>query len=263
MKKIIPLFLLILFAGCEKKFDTVIDTSSFTYRVTSIKSFPVYKYAIGDSLLTLNIGFNSSDNITAVYFDIYSSARKKLNSAPVRMFDSGLEEHGDEVKGDNIYSNKFPLSQSDPNGMYEVRYFVSDKSASTNQVATIQFMYDNSQENVPPVISNLVAPDSAALGATAAVPIFLSVDAFDENGADDIELVFFNSFLPNGSPSSGNPFVMYDDGTNGDIAAGDGTYSLVVGLPPTAAKGTYHWEFQARDRTKTLSNQIIHNIVIY
>lgn len=263
MKKIIPLVLLLILPGCEKKYDTVIDTSSYTYRVTSVKTFPVYKYAVGDSLLTLNIGFNSSENIIAVYFDLYSSANKKLNSAPVQMFDSGFEEHGDDVKGDNIFSNKFPLSQSDPNGIYEVRYFVSDKSASTNQVATIQFRYDNSQENVPPVISNLIAPDSVALSDTGAVPIFISVDAFDENGPGDIELVFFNSFLPNGSPSSGNPFIMYDDGTNGDIVAGDGTYSLVVGLPPTAAKGTYRWEFQARDRTKTLSNKIIHNIVVY
>jgi len=43
----------------------------------------------------------------------------------------------------------------------------------------------------------------------------------DLDGQSDILKVFFNSFLPpNGSPASGNPFFLYDDG-NANTISGD------------------------------------------
>jgi len=57
---------------------------------------------------------------------------------------------------------------------------------------------------------------------------------------------------------------MFDDGNNGsdgDLIAGDGIYSIIIRLPPTGVtKGTYRWEFQARDRAGKSSNKIIHTL---
>ncbi len=178
--------------------------------------------------------------------------------------DNGKAENGDFSAGDNTYSNKFPLSQFYPNGVYTIKYFAEDKNSSVKQVAVQNFKYDNGQANIAPIISNLVAPDSAKID-TIKTLIFLSVKAEDQNGQSDIESVFFNSFIPpNGTPSSNNPFILHDDGVNGDQTLGDGIYSLIIELPPTGVTtGNYRWEFQARDRGKKLSNIIIHNIVIY
>lgn len=115
--------------------------------------------------------------------------------------------------------------------------------------------------NQPPVLSNLQAPDSVALDNTQQF-ILLQIEARDPNGQNDIRSVYFNSTRPNGTPSSGNPFAMYDDGTNGDLVANDTTYSLMVVLPPTTTPGTYRFDFQAVDRSDSLSVPLTHFIAV-
>jgi hypothetical protein len=115
--------------------------------------------------------------------------------------------------------------------------------------------------NQPPVLSNLQAPDSVALESIQQF-LLLQVEARDPNGQNDIRSVYFNSTRPNGTPSSGNPFAMYDDGTNGDLQANDSTYSLMVVLPPSTTPGTYRFDFQAIDRSDSLSNTITHFVTV-
>lgn len=260
------LFLSVIYFGCEKDFDLVIDQSPSIYQVIGVRTIDSVRYIPNDSLILIAITFNKSKDLQGVFTDIYTSDGSKLNQNFFSLLDNGKAENGDNTSGDNTYSNKFPLSQFYPNGVYTIKYFVQDKNNQTKQVAIQNFKYDNGQNNVAPIISNLNAPDSVKID-TVQTLIFLSVKAKDANGLNDIELVFFNSFIPpNGNPSSSNPFIMYDNGTNGDQTSGDGNYSLIVELPPppiVVAKGTYRWEFQARDRGKKLSNKIIHNLLIY
>ena len=97
-----------------------------------------------------------------------------------------------------------------------------------------------------PVIRSVTMPDTVSLGTTNQL-ITLSLSVEDPNGSDDISRVFFNSYLPNGNPSSGNPFLLNSQGS--------GLYSLTIMLPPTAAVGSYRFDFQAIDRSG-LSSQI-------
>ncbi len=125
--------------------------------------------------------------------------------------------------------------------------------------------------NRPPLVSELSSPDTVSVGSST-VLLKLSVRATDPDGQGDIQKVFFNSFRPDGSPSTGNPFEMYDDGSekvifqpdirSGDSFKGDGVYTLTIQLPPTAAKGTYRFEFQATDRSGAASNITIHRITV-
>lgn len=265
-KSVLPFLfvLLLIFFGCEKDFDSVVDQTPSTFQVTGVRTIDSVRYLASDSLVLLTITFNNSNDLRTVFTDIYASNGSKLNKNSFSLLDNGKIENGDFVAGDNTYSNKFPLSQFYPNGIYTIKYFAENKNNSVKQVAIQNFKYDNGQNNLAPVISNLVAPDSSKID-TIKTLIFLSVKTEDQNGQNDIELVFFNSFIPpNGNPSSNNPFIMHDDGINGDQTANDGIYSLIIELPPTGVtKGNYRWEFQARDRGKKLSNIIIHNIVIY
>jgi hypothetical protein len=181
------------------------------------------------------------------------------------MYDDGnIALHGDVTIDDKTFSNKYPFSQSYFNGKYTIQYYIVNNNDQLSLVAEHSFVYNNNIADVPPVVFNLVAPDTVSL-ASDTVHIPLSIQVADSNGLKDIEFVFFNSFLPSGKPSSQNPFIMFDDGNplHGDAVAGDGIYSQIISLPPTGVTlGTYRWEFQAQDREKKTSNIIIHNIVV-
>jgi hypothetical protein len=259
---LIPLFLW----GCSKKYDTVIDSGVTNYQVTNVSSFTDFNYVPGDSSIVASISFNSVSNIQSVFFNLTSPDGNILNSAPVQLYDDGNETlHGDSTAGDKTYSNKYPLSMSDLKGKYTIIYYIENSFGKTALVAEHNFLYNNGIKDAAPIVSNLVAPDTVTLNTTATTFIPISIQASDSNGLNDLEFVFFNSFKPDGTPSSNNPIILFDDGSSvhGDAAAGDGIYSRIISLPDTGvAKGTYRWEFQARDRESNISNIIIHNIVV-
>lgn len=253
----------ITFLSCEKDFTGVIDYEVNTYQVTTVSPSGNILFNAQDSLIIVRIDFTASSKVSQIGFDIISSTNEKLNAQRILLYDNGLAEYGDNTANDNKFANKFPLSSYYPVGTYSIRYYVTDNSNHEKLIAQSSFVYDNGQNNVAPVISNLTAPGSVTIGSDTTF-IFLSIDVFDQNGLNDIDIVFFNSFIPpNGLPSSSNPIRMFDDGTNGDQVPNDGTYSRVVILPPTGVTlGTYRWEFQSKDRGGLLSNIIIHNVEI-
>jgi hypothetical protein len=120
-------------------------------------------------------------------------------------------------------------------------------------------------QNIPPVIKNVRAPDTLIVPGADTLKIVLSVDVSDANGREDVLSVFFNTFKPDGSPSSGNPFQMFDDGNvvaNGDLVKDDGTFSRIIILPPGTTKGKYRFDFQAIDKSDESSNIISHFMVL-
>jgi len=265
MKKFLLLISLVFLTGCEKNFDSIIDLSQSNYQVTSVSSFPSFTYIPGDSLISLRVVFRSSEDVKSAYGNIYSSENIMLNSNPINLFDNGRSENGDASAGDNIYSNRFPLSQYYPVGNYKIEYFVIDKFDKTKLIAVHNFTYDNGQSNIAPEISNLVMSDVIQAGET----ILFSVEVADSNGLNDIDFVFYETYNPDGVKvvnSQGiSQFPMFDDGNtqeNGDVNGNDGKYTVILTFPSTAQKGTWRFEFQARDRGKKLSDKIIHNIVV-
>ena len=259
---LIPLFLW----GCGNKYDGIIDTGTTNYQVTFVNSSNDTLYVPGDSLIVVSISLNTSANVKSIYFNIIGPDGSNVNSSPVPLFDDGnIALHGDVAKGDNIFSNKYPFSQSFLNGKYNVQYYIVNSLDNNLLVAEHSFNYNNNIADVPPIVFNLVASDTVTINTSDTTHIHLSIQVADSNGLKDIEYVFFNSFLPNGNPSSQNPFLMFDDGNpvHGDAVAGDGIFSQIISLPPTGVtKGTYRWEFQAQDREKKTSIIIIHNIVV-
>lgn len=263
--KIIFCFLLgfAFFFGCEKQFDALIDQSPAIFQVTSVRTIDSVRYIPGDSLVLITISFLSSKDIKDVFINIYSSAGNKLNNSPFKLFDNGNPQNGDVTAGDNTYSNKFPLSQFYPNGIYLIQYFVQDKNNNTKQVAVQNFRYDNAQTNFAPIISNtIIEPDTVVVVDTTVIQIHVTAE--DANGLSDIESVYFIVYRPDGS-SNNNKVELFDSGNiqlHGDQNAGDGIYSLKIQVDQNNMKGTYRFEFQARDRGKKLSNVINHFVLI-
>jgi hypothetical protein len=114
--------------------------------------------------------------------------------------------------------------------------------------------------NDPPALSELSAPETVS--RSSGQPIVLTVRADDPQGITDVRSVFFNTTKPDGQPSSGNPFAMFDDGSSGDAAAGDGIYTVTISITPQNMTGDYRFDFFAEDLAGLLSQALTHYITV-
>lgn len=265
MKITIILILLsaVFFISCEKDFPGLIDSSVKQYQVTSVSPSGDITYNAIDSLITIRVNFTQNSSVGLIVCDIYSPDNKKLNSPSILLFDNGNPEFGDEIANDNRYANKFPLSSFDPIGTYSVRFYMQGQFGSYNLIAQSSFEYDNGQDNVAPVISDeIVDPDTVVV--TGPTILFCTLKADDANGLNDIEIVYFIVYRPDGS-TSGSQTQLFDDGNtvqSGDVLAGDGIFSRLIQVDQNNQKGTYRFEFRARDRGGLQSNTLNHQVVI-
>ncbi len=270
MRKIYVAILLFAFiSGCEKSFDDVVDIAASGYQVTGTNVYTsnTFKYVVGDSLITIYLSLNSSDGVGSVFCDVIASDETKLNSDPFYLLDNGSSANGDERAGDSRFTNKFPLSRQNPIGTYKINYFITDKENVTKLVAEQQFIYDNGQANIAPVISNLILQDRVGRDTS----FIFTLTANDSNGLNDIDVVYFELYRPDSTlvedpPNSGNTkLLMHDDGDSehyGDNVAGDGIYSFKNSFSNTASTGTWRFVFNAKDRGGLLSNTIEKSIVV-
>ena len=101
------------------------------------------------------------------------------------------------------------------------------------------------------------------------VDALITVKAKDPQSLKDIQEVYFNSFKPDGNPSSGNPFFMFDNGLpydpNNSTAVGDqfesdGIYSLTIFLSPGTLPGVYIFRFYCKDKAEQLTEGPVDSI---
>jgi hypothetical protein len=253
MRKAYFLLIPLLIWGCEKTYDNLIDTSTDNYQVSSIVGIKdtIDLKVPGDSLLSLRLIFTPQSHINKAYFDIYASDNSRLNSSPVEML---------EVT-ENIFENQFILKRENPIGNYTVKFSATGEG-NTKQVATGSFYFKNGQDNLPPEIFNtVIEPDT--LVVTDTTVIFTSVGAMDPNGSSDVLEVYYIVYKPDGTTNN-NKSLLYDDGIveHGDKLAGDGIYSRLIQVNQNNDKGTYRFEFRARDNSGALSNIINHFVLI-
>jgi len=278
-------FSFLLFPGCEKQYDTVIDSAG----IAPVLSDASFSLSIVNTD-TINIGAvrNPDDQLTirgsAAVKVIHSAGAQEIKNVQCSVImdqsysslgECSLHDDGvfpDQTINDNIFSGyvDFKISRVDV-GLFWIKFW------SENLTGYIHFQDQQYQSNLillpfqivrlnqPPVISSLEMDTLVSLGVQDHL-LQLRLTALDSDGQSDIRRVFFSSFKPDGSPSSGNPHSLYDDGgassISGDIVAGDGIYGLKISLPNATPTGTYRFEFQAVDKSLDSSNVIIGNIVV-
>ncbi len=264
MKKAVIIIFLssLIFTSCEKDYSGIVDPSINEFQVISVSPSGNVLFNAIDSLITIKINFTQTSTVGEVSCDIYSSDNNRLNSSRIILYDNGNLDFGDDVANDNSFANKFPLSSAYPIGNYTIRYYITINSGDFKQIAQSNFVYDNGQTNVAPVISDAVVdPDTVVV--TGPTLIFCSVKADDPNGLNDIESTYFIVFRPDGT-TSGSQTQLFDDGSsqNGDLIAGDGTFSRLIQVDQNNQKGLYRFEFRARDRGGLQSNIINYSVLI-
>jgi len=254
MRKSYFLLIPLLIWGCEKTYENLIDTSTDNFQVNSLSGIKDINLLENpeDSILTFTMTFSSGSFVSDAYFDIYFSDNSKVNSSPVEM----------QEIFDNTYSAQYFLGRANPIGNYTVRFSAIGIEGTAKQVALGSFQFNNGQENLPPEISNTVIdPDTAVVNDTTI--IFTSVEAMDPNGASDILEIYFIVYRPDGTTNN-SKVLLFDDGKpeNGDVLAGDGIYSRLIQVNQNNQKGTYRFEFRAKDRLGDLSNILNHFVLI-
>jgi hypothetical protein len=254
MRKSYFLLIPLLIWGCEKTYENLFDTSADNFQVNSLSGIKDINLLENpeDSILTFTMTFSSGSFVSDAYFDIYFSDNSKVNSSPVEM----------QEIFDNTYSAQYFLGRANPIGNYTVRFSAIGIEGTAKQVALGSFQFNNGQENLPPEISNTVIdPDTAVVNDTTI--IFTSVEAMDPNGASDILEIYFIVYRPDGTTNN-SKVLLFDDGKpeNGDVLAGDGIYSRLIQVNQNNQKGTYRFEFRAKDRLGDLSNIINHFVLI-
>jgi hypothetical protein len=264
-KILLPIFMLLLLAGCEKKFNNPVDVTYSQYQILSVSSFQSFKYSTSNSSITIFVKVDSPQVVKQVTADIFDPSGNELKGSPIQLFDNGSSASSDTTANDGEFTNKFKMSTSDPIGKYSINFSVLGTDGQTKLVAVQYFNYNNGQINYAPVISNLVMADSITRG----VDFVFTVTASDSNGLNDIKYVYFQLFKPDSSQVTDQQgdslFEMQDDGDlvhYGDGTAGDGIYSYKNSFASTAPPGVWRFEFQAVDRSNAVSNVITHNILV-
>jgi hypothetical protein len=224
-----------------------------------------------DARVTLSDG---STGISQVSYTL-TDATGSQTLADGQLFDNGVLP--DQHAGDSVFTAQISVPvQTLSVGKYFCHIVAQSPHGYTSSTLLLPLVIVR-QLNHPPVLSNLQAPDTIVLGSQSQ-QFKLMVKATDPDGQSDIAKVFFNSYKPNGTPANGNPFLMYDDGseiivippdfTSGDATKGDSIYTLTVFINPTdsqgnpTALGAYRFEFQATDRSNAFSQKLVWNIQV-
>lgn len=258
MNKIIITILLSLFVfvSCENIPSDVIETAEADFKLVSLSAPPEFVYTQQDSTFETTIEFSNPQSISRVWFNIITEDGTTMLKQNVAMIGGSITPS--EIRG---YYGSTILGKGIPTGNYITEYYVEDNVSSGNdkvhKIASHNFLFISGQQNKPPVISNLIAPDSVVVVAPRSL-INLHIKVEDENGLLDLREVYFMVFGP--GSTTGNKVSMFDDGqeANGDDTAGDGFFSRIIEVTPTNTKGEYRFEFEAVDRAGAVSNKIIH-----
>ena len=266
MKKYILILIPFLFWGCQKSFNTVVDSQPVNIQVVKVTTADSVSYNQADSTFVISVQLNSSSGVKSVEANIFSPDYNQLNNAPVILYDNGdIANNGDVKQGDNVFSNKFPLSTYYPNGSYTIQYFITDESNNTQMEAVHSFGYSNKQTNNAPVISDISMPNAVSFGTS----FIFSIKVNDGNGLSDIDSVYYQLFKPDGTLIINSQNIskfplsdIGDTGTTGDVTAGDGIYTNKLTFPAGQASGSWKFQFIAVDREGLQSNIITQHIVV-
>jgi len=265
----------VLASSCERTENSVLESAGAAPTLSEVSLSPTTintdSITVGstrkpDDILQLRVAIFArashplgSQNISAVRFAIGREGGSSTLSTG-ELLDNGSEP--DQLKGDGIFSGRalFQIQRVEI-GTYLAEVSAEDLKGFVSNAVILPLQIIRT--NQPPALSDLQAPNTVKLASQDQL-LVLQVKASDPNGLEDVQRVVFNSFRPDGSASSGNPFQMYDDGdpNHGDATEGDRVYSLRIILPSTTQIGTYRFEFQAFDKANEGSNMIIHLMTV-
>jgi len=257
--------------GCDKNPLGIVETQGHPPSVSRVLANPNTVFV--DSLSPVNGEYILTEVLSATVTDADGPSDIWLVQAEIvepsgeRILSITLQDDGagpDSIRGDGIYSARlrFSVSRAEVGRYYSFVTATDGSGLQSNAVSSSFLVY---RRNSPPQISDLSAPDTVQAQLGVALRIPMTVAASDSDGLADIREVFFLS-LDSSDPTA--HFQLSDDGgangsLSGDQLAGDGIYTIVIQLVPTAGtRSSYRFQFQAKDVAGETSASIFHTLNI-
>lgn len=244
-------------SGCEKKYDTVVNssgsapivsdaTSSLTIINTDTMSIGIQREANDvltiKGIVTIKVAhLEGKKEISAVKYSVMVEGSSYLLGTGL-LNDEGILP--DQIADDSIYSGYIQFQfERVLVGRLTVSLWSENQTGDISN--TILLPLTIVRINHPPIISDLIAPDTINLATTTTFEESLKV--LDPDGQGDIKSVL--RFTPSGKVLSFH-------------AVNDSSYEEVVSLNPPPSLGPYVFRFCAVDRSNDTSNIIIKTIVV-
>ena len=204
-------------------------------------------------------GLATIDSVLAAFYQTIAASPDFI----VQLRDDGQNDDG--LAGNGRFGAKIVSSASGfSRANYVLRVLAIDKKGNRSAARSRSFVTTKLGE-IAPEITAITVPDT--ISRSGGEPIVLKAQVDDRNGLNDIRRVIFNTFRPDGTPSSGNPFSMRADGIKdaqdfGDETAGDGEYTMVISITANNATGNYRFEFQSEDKAGLKSEKVNHILTV-
>lgn len=260
------LLILFILSSCDKIPDKIVDLPVDNYSVVNVTTPSELVLSSPKAPLIFSIEIDNPKAVKNIFANIISQNSGESIFSNIFLLDNGdINANADQKKNDGIFSSKVDFDTTINSGKYSIEIFVNTINLSQKKVAVSSFTFDNGKNNLPPIISNLVMPDTVAREQKFVFTIKVS----DPNGLKQIKNVFFQLFRPDGSQvfdNNNNPNISMQDNGNeevfGDIFAGDGIFSFRNYFALTAQTGIWVFKFKAVDFLNAESNEIIHELVV-
>ncbi len=268
MKKVaLIVFVSVALSACQKASNIVIDSSQQIVNATHLTFAGKDSIDIASYINSHPPGLTITDTFHVTLNPVggfsYLDVKVENDSTTILTEQSFSNLQGDSISGVLSFA---PTSVYVGDLTYEFTPYGTNGTAGNYMVQTVHLY--NSVTN-PPVIDSVSVPDSIQVDPLYTVVADLYAKVQDPYGLTDISKVYFNSTRPDGTPATGNPYLMYDDGGasgaggDDDVVAHDGVYTLGIQLPPTTTLGTYTFTFYAVNRSGVSSAPVSHNIRVY
>ncbi|HFE64023.1 MAG TPA: hypothetical protein ENK14_06345 [Caldithrix sp.] len=144
-------------------------------------------------------------------------------------------------------------------GNYDIGFVLEDRFGAKS----VPVVHPLQVENTPPWLWGEDVPDTLTIPTGSDSTILeITIHVNDAQSLADIDSAYFNSILPNGNPSSANPILLFDDGNQGDLLAGDGIFSRKIKLLAGTSPGEYAFHFFATDKVGQRTTGPVHSILL-
>ena len=188
-------------------------------------------------------------NLSNVSLTVHESSGGDLIFSDSLYDDGGyfFPEAGDVLAGDGVYANRFraiDISKNSTQTEFIFKFIAFDEQNHKSQIWEYMVTFG---ENSPPVIMQIIAPDSFSYRDANSI---FSITVSDSNGIEDIVKAYFDiKDLTKGFTQFGQD--LYNDGdleNNGDMVEGDSIFSTRINTDfLVARKGPHELIFHIED----------------